>query len=93
MGSFFLSPYLVLVNVIILLLLARYLGLHDRAYSDALSALLPIVKIMVRWICGDPDGCRKWCTELSSKFNTVFVVVGSDGTVKRYIAENSKAHA
>jgi len=90
--SFFLSPYLVFVDVFILLLLARYLGLHGRAYSDALSAFLPIVKIIVRWIHGDPDGCRKWCTENCPRFSTVFGVVSSDDTVKRYIAGNSKAH-
>jgi hypothetical protein len=92
-ASFFISPYLVLLNLFITLIVARYLGFHSRAYSDALGALLPIVKIVARWIERDPEGCRKWCTESSTRFRTLYQVVSSDATVQGYIAKNSIARA
>jgi hypothetical protein len=86
-GSFFVSPYLVLANALVLCLLARYLGLHSRSYSDALGALLPIVKVIVRWVRIDPSGCRNWCTQLSPKFMTVYAVVSKASMERSNISQ------
>lgn len=74
-ASYFVAPYLVLLNLLILSLLGRYLGFLDKAYTDAPGALLPIVKVVVQWSRTDPEGCKQFCTQTSPQFKRVFEVV------------------
>ncbi|MGP8175288.1 MAG: hypothetical protein ACLP7O_12175 [Terracidiphilus sp.] len=77
LSSLALSPYVLILNLCVALLLSRYLGGFGNVFSDAGTALLPVVKLITRWFKRDPSGCEEWCTVSHPEFQTAFAVIRS----------------
>ena len=76
-GSFFLSWIFALINLLLFSLL-RFKKISPdlaNAIDNVSRTVAVIVKIVQRWWRADPIKCRRWCTELSPQFTTVFEVV------------------
>jgi hypothetical protein len=80
-GSFFLSWFFALVNLLIFLLFKaeKLTPNSPDALADVVRTVEMITRLIQRWWKAEPEGCRRFCTELSPQFTTVFEVVRKTG--------------
>jgi hypothetical protein len=72
-----LSPYVLLLNLIVVFVASRYVGSFRDVFSDALIALLPTVELIIGWFEKDPDQCVNWCAEWHPEFQVILAALGS----------------
>lgn len=77
LGSLALSPYVLVLNLCVVLFLSRYVGGFGSVFSDAGTALLPVVELIMDWFKRDPRGCEEWCTVSHPEFQVAIAVISA----------------
>jgi hypothetical protein len=82
-GSYLLSWVFALINLSIFLLFKANKLSPDSpdALADVVRTVEVVTRLIQRWWKAEPEGCRRFCTELSPQFATVFMVVSKTGGI------------
>jgi ABC-type multidrug transport system fused ATPase/permease subunit len=80
-GSWMISPYVMLLNLIVFLAYGKFITASPDAIAEMLGSFQLMAAIIEEWYDRFPSECEKFCTMDSMQHSTVFSAVSEFGTI------------